>query len=254
MTMITADSEYPSIVMNVKMAISFEYLSLAFAGIGMTVLISHFIEGALGSNQSIYTLLGQDYNPINVLKVVRLIIFLYSLVLYILWFELGLKSEHDYQLVRSIIYYSYTIITAIVSPIMYGYFIGKIITKLTEKFEVNGVDPPPSLNYLILFKKILTRSYTVAVTISMFIKAFGNQYFFSNILPWQVASNSLLAYSSTILVFYAIYKSFPTTVNKIRMKITGKSELGIKLRPSVAEVRSKTVAAPANTIVIRSAE
>ncbi|KAJ3322586.1 hypothetical protein HDV06_002963 [Boothiomyces sp. JEL0866] len=251
MNTISPNSDYETILRNVKLSISLEYISLALAGIGMTVLISHFIEGALGSNQSIYTLFGQDYNPVKVLKGVRLFIFIYTLVLYVLWIEIGLKSVYYYQLFRSIIYYSYTVITGVIAPIMYSYFISKVIQKLRDKFESSGEDAPPSLNYLILFNKILTRSYTFAVATSMFIKAFGNQYFSNYIIPWQATSNILLTYGSTVLVLYALYRSFPTTVYKIRVKLASRSDLGVKLRPSVADLKSKTMAPPVNTLVIQ---
>ncbi|KAJ3275206.1 hypothetical protein HDV01_000931 [Terramyces sp. JEL0728] len=218
------NSAYADILNNAKAAIALEYLTLSAGGICITLFVTHIVQGALGSNESIYTLLGKEFNPMKVIRLIRLVVFAFSLILFVLWIQFGLQDSNQYILYRRIIYYTYTILTGLINPIIYNYFLSKVIVKLEFKFKETNTEIPDALLYLKIFKNIFTRSYSIAAAISMFLKVFANEYLSSAIVPCQIVSNLAIFYTSTVLTFYSLYRSAPSQISRMRKKMSSKKE------------------------------
>ncbi|KAJ3310839.1 hypothetical protein HDV04_004615 [Boothiomyces sp. JEL0838] len=230
MNSLSVNSDYNTILSNTKAIISIEYISLSTAGICITCFVSHMVQGALGSNETIYTLFGKEFNPMKIIRLIRLVVFIFSIAFFTLWLQLGLQSPDQYVIYRRIIYYSYTVLVGMINPGVYHNFLSKIVKKLETRFKENNLEAPEALKVLKLFKKIFTTSYAFSGGISMFTRVFANDYFSNSILPWQIVGNLAGFYTSTVLTFYSIYRTSPENITRIRKKMS--SPKGSDRKPS----------------------
>ncbi|KAJ3322585.1 hypothetical protein HDV06_002962 [Boothiomyces sp. JEL0866] len=224
MNIISINAGYQSILSSAKAIISLEYISLSTAGICITCFVSHIVQGALGSNETIYTLFGKEFNPMKIIRLIRLILFIFSLVVFTCWIQLGLQSHDHYVIYRRIVYYCYTAIVGFINPIVYNNFLSKIVRKLETRFKENNAEIPEALKVLTLFKNVFTTSYAAAGAVSMFTRVFGNDHFSSSILPWQIVGNLAGFYTSTVLTFYSIYRASPDNISKLRKKMSSSKD------------------------------
>ncbi|KAJ3322587.1 hypothetical protein HDV06_002964 [Boothiomyces sp. JEL0866] len=65
--------------------------------------------------------------------------------------------------------------------------------------------------------------YSFFIALAMFLKGFANDRLTQFIVPWQIIANLAILYSSTVLHFYSIYKSFPRVMNNLQKKISKES-------------------------------
>ncbi|KAJ3255035.1 hypothetical protein HK103_006655 [Boothiomyces macroporosus] len=223
LTIPTPQSDYSSIINFARGIIILEYIGNFLAGIGMSILTTYFVQGAIGGHNQLFQVSGKKFDPQILIKLIRLIISIYTLVNYVLWIVYGLYDLEAYILYRRLIYYGYTVVTGIISPLMFNGLLSKVISTLTKYYISNDEPIPVSLKYLIIFKKTLTGSFSVAITLIFFLRAFGNDYLQNYILEVQIVSNALTFYNATVLSIYCIYKTFPNVLKGYSGKSNNKS-------------------------------
>ncbi|KAJ3275208.1 hypothetical protein HDV01_000933 [Terramyces sp. JEL0728] len=223
LTIPNPSTDYQTIASYARILMILEFIVNLIGGIGMSVLTGYFVQGAIGGHNQLFQVSGKKFDPQILIKLIRLVIFLYTLVNFTLWIVLGLQSIDAFVFYRRIIYYSYAVITGIISPLLWNGFISRVINKLSDYYAENGEEKPIALRYLILFKRTLIGSFSFSTTATMFLKAFGNDYLQNYITPVQIIANICSFYTGTVLSTYGIYKSFPNLVKLYSGKSSGKS-------------------------------
>ncbi|KAJ3310838.1 hypothetical protein HDV04_004614 [Boothiomyces sp. JEL0838] len=194
-------------IVYIKAVMALEYVSLAFAGLGMTFFITYFVEGAVGSNDKLFTLRGKSYNPTKILTFIRILVFICILVLFVLWIHYGVQSPEMYVFYRRIIYYFYTIVAGFITPILYTTFLSIVIKKLTLHYEENDEPIPQSLKYLQLLKNLIPTANSCSIAIEMFLKVFANEYLQQYLLIFQMISHLCSFIYSISLEIYTFVKA-----------------------------------------------
>ncbi|KAJ3322590.1 hypothetical protein HDV06_002967 [Boothiomyces sp. JEL0866] len=248
------NSDPDTIIYYAKVAIALEFCGNSIGGMAMTCLTSHFVQGAIGTHTDLFHVNGAKINPQVLLKYFRLSIFVYTLITHTLWICYGLQSEDSFILYRRMIYYAYTIITAMISPIIYYGFLSAIINKLKSYYSDNGETIPTSLEFLIMLRNTLSTSYSFALSVSMFFKVIANEYFQEYLLPFQIINNIFLFYTATVISSYGLYKTFPKLLTAIQIKRTSKRSKVLSMsrlmsRGEKSSVQTDKVTLPATIIV-----
>ncbi|KAJ3275207.1 hypothetical protein HDV01_000932 [Terramyces sp. JEL0728] len=250
----TPVSDVDSIIFYTKLMMVLDLTTNLVAGLAMNVLTGYFVKGAIGSNSQLFQVSGRKLDPQLFIKLFRLFVFLYTVTMYSLWITFGVQTEEHYILYRRVIYYSYMIITGIMSPTIYHIFMGAIIKKLKEHYSDIGEAIPISLHYLILLKRTLTRTFSLAITISMFLKVFANDYLQNYLYMVQIITNLFSFYVATVLSTYGIYKAFPSlitsyTSNKSHTIRSNKNSVVVS-DDVLCKGVAKTQKIAANTVVV----
>ncbi|KAJ3322584.1 hypothetical protein HDV06_002961 [Boothiomyces sp. JEL0866] len=248
-------SNSDTIIFHARLVMIVDFLSNIFGGIAMNVLTAFFVKGAIGTNSELFQVSGKKFDPQIIIKLFRLFVLLYTTSLYILWVIIGTQNLDSYILLRRMIYYSYVVITGVISPTIYTIFLGAIINKLTTHYLELDEPIPTSLHYLILLKRTLTRSFSLALSVAMLLKVFGNDHLQSHLIIAQIITNLCAFYTATVLSIYGIYKTFPSMINSY----TGSKSSNVKSNKNSViaseDVKSKVVFAKtvkmvANTVMM----
>ncbi|KAJ3275209.1 hypothetical protein HDV01_000934 [Terramyces sp. JEL0728] len=223
LTIPTDPSDTYMILFYARTMIVLEYLTNLIGGIALSTLSAYFVQGAIGTNNQLFQVSGKKFDPQKIIKLFRLTILLYILTFFVLWLTKGMESQEEYVLYRRIIYYGYTVIVGVISPLIYHFFLSAIINKLTTYYKENEEPIPIALKYLVLLKTTLTRGFSFALATQMFLKVFGNDYLQNHLIAAQIITNVMTFYTATILSIYGIYKLFPRLANSISKSSHSKS-------------------------------
>ncbi|KAJ3275203.1 hypothetical protein HDV01_000928 [Terramyces sp. JEL0728] len=237
---------------NIQTVMLMEYGMNLCGGVGFSTLMAFFVKGAIGTRNDLYTISGANFNPKILVSIIRLFIMVYTLVTYILWICIGMETLDNYLFYRRLIYYSYTVLSGLVSPILFHISLNPVIKKLSQYYKENNEELPVPLLSLKRLEKTLTKSFSVSLGIIYFLKAFANDHLQNYLVVCQITTTVLYFYSSSIFASYPLMKTYPRLLgfvhgrSKLSSQRTNPTNL-VKLNGNV-----NTAAEPAKETVILS--
>ncbi|KAJ3275202.1 hypothetical protein HDV01_000927 [Terramyces sp. JEL0728] len=195
-----------------RITILLDLIALLCGGLALSNFVSYFVGATTGTNLSeLWQVNGQQINPVLGLKLIRVLVFVYNIIVYILWEIYGLQSPEAFNIYRRYAYY-FSAILSLLTAWIYWVLIAKIVNVLTKKVQRRNMGEPISLYFIRMVKAFIIVAYAVPSTLQNFFRVIGNEYYLDSLVYWQVATEGLYLITTSCWAVYILYKAFPNVL------------------------------------------
>ncbi|KAJ3310832.1 hypothetical protein HDV04_004608 [Boothiomyces sp. JEL0838] len=186
-------------------------------GFAVNVFVSYFVNASVGTNLYEYwQVKGKQLSPPTILRIIRLMVFVYTVGMYLAWGTRGLESVALYIIYRRCTYLFYAFLSAFVTPVIYWILLSKIVNVLGEKYKKNKQKVPIGVTYIQIIKYAILLGFGVPTTLQFTLRVIGNELFQHSLNYFQITCNFFFFFSSSMFSAYMIYKSLPAIVERAK--------------------------------------
>ncbi|KAJ3322592.1 hypothetical protein HDV06_002969 [Boothiomyces sp. JEL0866] len=226
-----------------KSIIVLDLIIIAMGGLALNCFVGYFVNASFGTNlYDCWQFQGTKLQPSTIMKVIRLMIMVYAVVMYSLWATLGLQSVQGYMFYRRAISYFYATAALCITPVFYWILLSKIISFMTANYKKKNQTIPKALFYIRMIKYFILFGFGIPTTINFLLRVLGNEYLQDYLVYCLFVCDALQFFSTSGPALYLLFKSFPQlfkhkeTVKRGHDKTMVSFELGLDVAAIVAGI------------------